>query len=92
MANAKRTTITLPEEVYELARELMKLRRYTDFAGFVQQLIREEYHRRIEPLAENPIPYGAGAELKPLPEAKPTSYLKTRRTPLKKIPDRPPKT
>jgi hypothetical protein len=31
----------------------MKLRDYDDFAGFLQQLIREEYHRRVQPLPDH---------------------------------------
>jgi len=42
----KRTTITLPKSLRAQAEELMKLRQFTDFSGFLQTLIREEHERR----------------------------------------------
>lgn len=42
----KRTTITITEELYALAKQVMKARTMSDFSGFVQTLIREEYERR----------------------------------------------
>jgi metal-responsive CopG/Arc/MetJ family transcriptional regulator len=46
---AKRTTITISEALYAKAEELMRLRDFGDFSGFIQQLIREEYERRHGP-------------------------------------------
>jgi uncharacterized membrane protein YheB (UPF0754 family) len=51
--SAKRTTISISHRLYAKAQELMKLRDYDDFAGFLQQLIREEYHRRVQPLPDH---------------------------------------
>jgi len=47
---AFRTSITIPPSVYDLALEVMELRNFTDFSGFLQTLIREEYERRHGPL------------------------------------------
>ncbi len=42
----KRTTITIPQSLYEVAEEVMDARHFSDFSGFVQSLIREEWERR----------------------------------------------
>lgn len=41
-----RKNITVGSELFELATELMKMRRFDDFSGFIEQLIREEWERR----------------------------------------------
>lgn len=46
---SKRKNITLPKSIIELADKLMELRKFTDFSGFAQQLIREEWERRHGP-------------------------------------------
>lgn len=45
-----RKNITIGSEIFELATELMKLRRFDDFSGFLEQLIREEWERRCGPM------------------------------------------
>lgn len=42
----RRTNVTLNPAVYDLATEIMKVRRFDEFSGFVEQLIREEWERR----------------------------------------------
>lgn len=41
-----RRNITLNPEVLKLAIEVMTLRHFDDFSGFIEQLIREEWERR----------------------------------------------
>lgn len=45
-----RRNITINPEIAALAEALMKLRKFDDFSGFVEQLIREEYERRTGPV------------------------------------------
>lgn len=45
----RRTNISINPEVYELATQLMKLRRFSDFSGFLEQVIRDEWERRNGP-------------------------------------------
>lgn len=58
---AKPKNITLSKRVMDLAEQIMDVRRFDDFSGMVQQLIREEWERRHGPmiLAERPTPYAA---------------------------------
>ncbi len=50
--STKRTTITLPESLVEVAQAIMRDRHFEDFSGFLQQLIREESERRQAVLRE----------------------------------------
>lgn len=43
-----RTTISIPSTIYAKAQSIMKARDFSDFSGFLQQLIREEWERRAE--------------------------------------------
>ena len=44
--SAERTTITINPAIREQAEELMRARAFSDFSGFIAQLIRDEYERR----------------------------------------------
>lgn len=44
--STKRTTITIPQSLYNVAEDVMAERHFSDFSGFVQSLIREEWERR----------------------------------------------
>lgn len=50
MSEYRRTNITISDALYEKAQELMRLRHFTDFSGYLQQLIREDWERRGDPL------------------------------------------
>ena len=43
----RRTNISMDEGIRELAEEIMANRRFADFSGFIEQLIRDEYDRRF---------------------------------------------
>jgi hypothetical protein len=42
----RRTNITINESIYAKAQELMALSAFSDFSGFVEQLIRDEWARK----------------------------------------------
>lgn len=42
----ERTTITINPAIREKAEQLMRARSFSDFSGFIAQLIRDEYDRR----------------------------------------------
>jgi Arc/MetJ-type ribon-helix-helix transcriptional regulator len=46
MSESRRTNITISETLYAKAQEMMKKRDFTDFSGYLQQLIREDWERR----------------------------------------------
>lgn len=43
----KRTNITMHPDIRALADEVMNARKFSDLSGFLEQLIREEYERRV---------------------------------------------
>mgnify|MGYP001560935478 CR=1 FL=1 len=45
----KRTTISLNPIIVSKAQAVMRARAFTDFSGFIAQLIREEHERREGP-------------------------------------------
>lgn len=53
-SNKKRTTISISSAIYANAVELMKLRRFADFTAFIEQLIREDWDKRIGPAKGSP--------------------------------------
>jgi Arc/MetJ-type ribon-helix-helix transcriptional regulator len=52
MSEARRTNITISESLYRKAQELMRLRDFGDFSGYIQQLIREDWEERGEAIRE----------------------------------------
>jgi hypothetical protein len=56
----RRTNLTLNQDLYDKAQQLMSLLHHSDFVGLVEQLIREEWERRHGPLLlEKPPPEDA---------------------------------
>lgn len=40
----------MPDEIKDLAEQIMAVRKFSDLSGFLQQLIREEHERRHGPM------------------------------------------
>lgn len=43
----RRTNLTIDPKVFALAQEVMRLRHFSDFSGFIEQIIREEHERKF---------------------------------------------
>jgi hypothetical protein len=74
-----RTTISISDEIMALAREVMDARRFSDFSGFLAQLIREEHERRSGPMILNDSPAKSLGSKAPGLAGKPIKYPPLRR-------------
>ena len=67
----KSTNLTLNEGIKEMARRLVAELHHSSLTALVEQLIRDEYERRVEPLKVNPKKITAPAEPVILPQTNP---------------------
>lgn len=69
MSESRRTNITISQSLYEKALENMRVRDFSDFSGYVQQLIREDWAHRELVMSMRDKP-----QQPPMPPAQPVTY------------------